>query len=206
MTGPVDDDAWVAGLRDRVGEVAPDVPVDVAGAVRRGRRRHAARTLAVRGVMLTAACALAVAVVPRALGALGESSADSAGSVAVGAPAADSASAGARPARALAPAELAAELADGSLASDPVLVIQPDVPDPAALLAAIGRVEPSDRFTPSPVAVSPAQWPAATAGCLDEAGWAVTLTSGAWEVEVPGGQARAFLVDLAGCVARYPLR
>lgn len=56
------DEQWVSRLRGRVDGVAPDVPVDVEGALRGGRRRRAARRLAGAGGVLGVVAALVVGV------------------------------------------------------------------------------------------------------------------------------------------------
>jgi hypothetical protein len=211
VTEPMDDEQWAAGLRGRTLGAIPPVPVDVAHAVRQGRRRRAVRTGAVRGGVLVAACGVAFAVVPSVVSGWStaadqgaDSSQAQAGSGAP--PAADevggaTADGGAR--RLTAP-ELAAELSAGTLPTGVVLVVQEGVPDTSAFVASLGSLSPDDsNATPTPV--SRAQWSRATVDCLVDDGWPATVTADGWQVELAGDKSSAFVSDLADCVETHPV-
>jgi hypothetical protein len=213
VTEPMDDEQWAAGLRGRTLGAIPPVPVDVAYAVRQGRRRRAVRTGAVRGGILFAACGVAFAVVPSVVGGWGtaadqgaESSGAQAGSPLAPAPAADVVGEAADDggARQLTASELASELSEGTLPTGVVLVVQEGVPDTSAFLTSLGSVSLDDaNGNPTPVARG--QWSRATVECLVDDGWQAAVTADGWQVELAGDKSSAFLSDLADCVETHPV-
>jgi hypothetical protein len=206
----MDDEAWVAALRSRSADLAPTVPVDVPLALRRGRRRRAARGVAVGGGALVAACGVvvvAVAAIPSLLGGLGSmGSADSASDAGALRPtaAADEGAAAGGSASLTAP-ELAAAVADGSLGADPVVVIQSGVPSSTPFLAAI-RPGTEESSIPNASGTYPAEkWAGFMRPCLAQAGWEVDATGDGWTVEVAPSRAQDYLDALADCVQQYPV-
>jgi len=226
MPESTSDEDWVAGLRDLARDAAPAVPVDVSGAVRRGRRRRAVRRAATGGGALLAGCAVVavgLAAVPSLLGGLGSSSDDSgsasmadAGDVAGGQSAASSVD--------LSVEDLAAAVADGSIAFDgatsdgavpapeaggtvePLVVVQVGTPDPDAYLRALGAAVDVRGVLSTPRDVTAAQWPDAMTRCLDGAGWDVTAEGDGWRAEVQPHDARSFLADVGTCAGGLSVR
>jgi|GEM_PF-6904916 len=206
------DEDWAAGLQALAREV-PAVPVDVAGAVRRGRRRRAARSVALGGGTLAVVVGVVVVAGPSLLGGLGPvsgSSADSAASVADGA-----ATAGGSSVRVVSVEELAADVAAvvpapaldqpfsgyDSSSTERLVVEQHGEPDPSsyrsALDAATGTV-PGVALESSARPL-PGGWPTATVACLQGAGWDVVATDDGWSAQVPTSSPVQFLADVNTC-------
>jgi len=213
MSEPTSDEDWAAGLRLYARDV-PAVPVDVAGAVRRGRRRRVVRSAALGTGSLAVVVGVVVVAGPSLLGGLGPvsgGSADSAASVADGAAVAgssgrvwsveDLAADVAAAATAPPPAEDRPLYAEDGSTPDRLTVEQHGAPDPspyrAAIDAATGSV-PAAALESSAHA-SPGAWPTATAACLQGAGWEVVVTDDGWTAQVPPTSAVRFLADVDTC-------
>ncbi|MBD8057811.1 hypothetical protein IC607_02370 [Cellulomonas sp. JH27-2] len=213
MPEPTSDEDWAAGLQALAREV-PAVPVDVAGAVRRGRRRRAARSVALGAGSLAVVVGVVAVAGPSLLGGLGpvSDSGDSAASMADGA-AMDGASSG----QVWSVEALAADVAAAATAPPPAqdqplseadsaaparLTVEqhgePDLgPYRAAIDAATGSV-PASAFESSAQA-SPGVWPEATVACLQGAGWEVVVTDDGWSAQVPTSSPVQFLADVDTC-------
>ena len=214
MTEPMDDEQWVAGLRDRALGAVPPVPVDVSGALRRGRRRRAVRSGVVGGGALVAVCGVAVVVAPQLLSGLSVSSqdmADSAAPAASAAPADDGAVAGGAPVPgaegrspyAVSLSELGAEVEDGTLPAGTVRVVVDGVPDTGALILSL-QGSWTDQAGSAPTPVTAERWPAAMVDCLDAAGWPAQLTGTGWSADIESDKAREFAADVVTCAEANP--